>query len=111
MQVKVISIKGQLEYQMCDLLQAFVQLVKMEQEEAERQYQKEQEERRRKAQEAKRKKRFLEAAFDGDNDELVAILKEVNISVLFWRSKLSELIFLINQSINSIDQLINQSNN
>ena len=69
----------------------------MEQEEAERQYQKEQEERRRKAQEAKRKKRFLEAAFDGDNDELVAILKEVNIvtrhlskgSYFRWREDMS----------------------
>ena len=56
-------------------------LVKLEQEQAEREYQKEQEERRRRAQEAKRRKRFLDAAFDGDNDELLAILKEVGLDL------------------------------
>ena len=59
-------------------------LVKLEQEQAEREYQKEQEERRRRAQEAKRRKRFLDAAFDGDNDELLAILKEVGLDVFVY---------------------------
>ena len=52
-------------------------LVKLEQEQAEREYQKEQAERRERAEQVKRYKRFLEAAFDGDNDEIEAILKEV----------------------------------
>lgn len=39
---------------------------------------KEQEERKRKAEERKRIKRMLEAAFDGDVDEINNILKEVS---------------------------------
>ena len=49
----------------------------MEQEKAEKQRLKEEEERKRKAEEKKRKRRMLEAAFDGDVDEMTAILKEV----------------------------------
>ena len=49
----------------------------MEQEQAEKERQKEQEERRRRAEELKRKKRMLEAAFEGDNEEIIQILKEV----------------------------------
>jgi len=45
--------------------------------EAEEQAQKEMEERKRKAEEKKRVKRMLEAAFDGDVDEVNAIIKEV----------------------------------
>lgn len=52
-------------------------MVKAEQEAAERQMAKEEEERRRKREELKRKKRMLEAAFDGDVDEMDNILKEV----------------------------------
>nr|XP_022312740.1 putative IQ motif and ankyrin repeat domain-containing protein [Crassostrea virginica] len=57
--------------------EAFLQLVKMEQEKAEKERQKEEEERRRKREEAKRKKRMLEAAFEGDIEEIENILKEV----------------------------------
>lgn len=57
---------------------AFVKLVQMEQEKAEKQRQKEEEERRRKREEKQRMKRMLEAAFDGDTDEMALILKEVN---------------------------------
>ncbi|XP_074658400.1 IQ motif and ankyrin repeat domain-containing protein 1-like [Tubulanus polymorphus] len=57
--------------------EAYVKMVKQQQEEAERLYQKEEEERKRKREELKRKKRFLEAAFDGDSGEIIAILKEV----------------------------------
>ena len=59
-------------------------MVKMEQEEAERRQQKEDEERRRKKEEQKRIKRMLEAAFDGDIDQMKEILKEVSIALLRW---------------------------
>ena len=55
-----------------------MKIAQQQQEEAERQYQKEQEQRRIRQEKVKRQKRFLEAAFDGDNDELSIILKEVN---------------------------------
>ncbi|RUS72886.1 hypothetical protein EGW08_019346 [Elysia chlorotica] len=58
--------------------EAFLHMVKMEQEEAERRQQKEDEERRRKKEEQKRIKRMLEAAFDGDIDQMKEILKEVS---------------------------------
>ncbi|XP_064623057.1 IQ motif and ankyrin repeat domain-containing protein 1-like [Lineus longissimus] len=58
--------------------EAFVKLVKMQQEEAEKERQKEEEERRKKREAAKRIKRILEAAFDGDDDEILGILKEVS---------------------------------
>ena len=57
--------------------QAFVAFVKMQQEELERQRQKEEEERRRRREDMKRRKRMLEAAFDGDEEEIKAVLKEV----------------------------------
>ena len=56
-----------------------MKLVQMEQEQAEKQRQKEEEERRRKREEQKRKKRMLEAAFDGDLDEIKQVLKEVRV--------------------------------
>ena len=59
-----------------------MKLVQMEQEQAEKERQKEQEERRRRAEELKRKKRMLEAAFEGDNEEIIQILKEVQILLL-----------------------------
>lgn len=49
----------------------------MEREEAERERKKEEEERRKRKEEAKRKSRILEAAFDGDNDEILTVLEEV----------------------------------
>ena len=57
--------------------EALMKIVKMQQEELEREHQKEEEERRRKREAAKRIKRILEAAFDGDNDEIELVLKEV----------------------------------
>lgn len=57
--------------------EAFLKLVQMEQEQAEKERKKEEEERKRKAEELKRKRRMLEAAFDGDNEEIIQILKEV----------------------------------
>lgn len=57
----------------------------MEREEAERERKKEEEERRKRKEESKRKSRILEAAFDGDNDEILAVLEEVknDLPVLF----------------------------
>ena len=49
----------------------------MEREEAEKERMKEEEERRQRKEEAKRRSRILEAAFDGDNDEILAVLEEV----------------------------------
>ncbi|CAH1774100.1 unnamed protein product [Owenia fusiformis] len=57
--------------------EALIQVVRMQQEEAERQQAKEDEERRQRIQEKKRQKRMLESAFDGDVDDMEAILKEV----------------------------------
>lgn len=57
--------------------EAYVQVARMQQEEVERAHQKEEEERRRRREDMKRRKRMLEAAFDGDEDEIKAVLKEV----------------------------------
>ncbi|KAJ7338290.1 hypothetical protein JRQ81_011063 [Phrynocephalus forsythii] len=57
--------------------EAFVALVKREQEEAEREQKREEEEKRKQREEQKRRQRMLEAAFDGDVEEMKAILKEV----------------------------------
>lgn len=51
----------------------------MEQEKAEQQRLKEEEERRRKREEKQRMKRMLEAAFDGDVEEMKLVLKEVRL--------------------------------
>ena len=61
----------------CNPLQAWLKLVQMEREEAEKERKKEEEERRKRKEEAKRRSRILEAAFDGDNDEILAVLDEV----------------------------------
>ncbi|XP_078485832.1 IQ motif and ankyrin repeat domain-containing protein 1-like [Ciona intestinalis] len=58
--------------------EAYVAMVKAQQEAAEKELEREEEERRRKREEAKRKKRMLEAAFDGDLDEMQSILNEVS---------------------------------
>ncbi|XP_012942165.1 IQ motif and ankyrin repeat domain-containing protein 1 isoform X2 [Aplysia californica] len=58
--------------------EAFIHMVKMQQEEAERKAQKEDEERKRRQQEIKRRKRMLEAAYDGDLDIMKEVLKEVS---------------------------------
>lgn len=52
-------------------------MVKLEQERAEKERQREEERRRREREEAKRAKRMLEAAFDGEDREIRAILDEV----------------------------------
>eukprot|EP00118_Oscarella_pearsei_P010653 m.66547 g.66547 ORF g.66547 m.66547 type:complete len:641 (+) comp35393_c0_seq2:388-2310(+) len=56
---------------------AWVQLIKMERDEEEKRKRKAEEERRRKREEERKKKRLLEAAFDGENEEILAILEEV----------------------------------
>ncbi|CAK8672610.1 unnamed protein product [Clavelina lepadiformis] len=58
--------------------EAFIAMVKAEQEAAERELQREEEERKRKREEVKRRKRMLEAAFDGDISEMEGVLKEVS---------------------------------
>lgn len=58
--------------------QAYLQLVKMEQERAAVERMREDEVRKKKREETQRIKRFLEAAFDGDNDEIQMILNEVH---------------------------------
>ena len=55
----------------------------MEREEAEKERKKEEEERRKRKEEAKRRSRILEAAFDGDNDEILAVLDEVKYGHCF----------------------------
>ncbi|XP_048125326.1 IQ motif and ankyrin repeat domain-containing protein 1-like isoform X2 [Alosa alosa] len=57
--------------------EAFVALVRREQEEAERERMKEEEERRKKKEEQRLRKRLLEAAFDGEEEEILAVLREV----------------------------------
>ncbi|XP_072458683.1 IQ motif and ankyrin repeat domain-containing protein 1 isoform X3 [Notamacropus eugenii] len=56
--------------------EAFLAMVKREQEVARREREKEEEQRRRKLEEQKRRKRMLEAAFEGDVEEMKAVLKE-----------------------------------
>ena len=75
--------------------QAFTKLVRMEQEQAEKDRKKDEEERRRKREAEKRKKRMLEAAFDGDNDEMLNIISEVNWCGHIYDDKFSYWIRLI----------------
>ena len=58
-------------------LQAYVQLARLERERAEREREKEEAERKKKREQMQRVKRMLEAAFDGDTQEINTILKEV----------------------------------
>lgn len=51
--------------------------MRREQEEAERERMKEEEARRKKKEEERLRKRLLEAAFDGEGEEILAVLKEV----------------------------------
>ncbi|XP_006032543.1 putative IQ motif and ankyrin repeat domain-containing protein LOC642574 homolog [Alligator sinensis] len=74
-------LKEQKEYrELMECLQreAFIEMVKKEQVAAERERQKEEEERKKQREEQQRKKRMLEAAFEGDVDEMKAVLKEVS---------------------------------
>ena len=59
-------------------MQAYLEMVKLEQERAEKERQREEEKRRREREEAKRVKRMLEAAFEGEDGEIRAILAEVS---------------------------------
>ncbi|XP_032896374.1 IQ motif and ankyrin repeat domain-containing protein 1 [Amblyraja radiata] len=58
--------------------EAYVALVKREQEAAAREREKEEQERRRKQEQQQRRVRMLEAAFEGDVEEMQSILKEVS---------------------------------
>jgi len=55
---------------------------------------KDEEERKRHREMVRRQKRMLEAAFDGNDDEILAILKEVNrslfIQLIYYDQSLSE---------------------
>jgi hypothetical protein len=62
-------------------LKAWLKIVQMEREQAELERKKEEEERRKRKEEAKRQSRILEAAFDGDNDEILAVLEEVSLPI------------------------------
>ena len=53
-------------------------MAKLEQERAEKQRKREEEALRRKKEHLKRIKRMLEAAFDGDTEEIKKLLKEVS---------------------------------
>lgn len=59
------------------MIKAWLKMVQMEREEAEKERKKEEEERKRRKEEAKRRARLLEAAFDGDNEEILSVLEEV----------------------------------
>ena len=54
-------------------------MVKMYQEEMEIERQKEREEKRKLQEAMQRQKRILDAAFEGDNAEILAVLKEVSV--------------------------------
>ncbi|BFZ16284.1 hypothetical protein BsWGS_19323 [Bradybaena similaris] len=58
--------------------EAFLHLIKMEQEEAERKRKIEEDEKKRKQEANKKRKRMLEAAFDGDVNEMKQVVKEVS---------------------------------
>ena len=51
--------------------------MKMEREKAEREMEKEAEEKRKRKEQLMRQKKMLEAAFDGDNDVIHSLIKEV----------------------------------
>ena len=57
--------------------QAYVHLARLERQRVEHEREREEAERKRKREEMKRIKRILEAAFDGDIQEIKAVLKEV----------------------------------
>ncbi len=54
----------------------------MQQDELEKQRKREEEERKKRREDIKRKKRMLEASFEGDCDEILAILVEVYENIL-----------------------------
>lgn len=58
---------------------AFVKMVKLEQERMEQQRKRDEEALRRRKEHFNRIKRMLEAAFDGDIDEIKKLLKEVHV--------------------------------
>ncbi|MGH0158210.1 UNVERIFIED_CONTAM: hypothetical protein FKN15_062905 [Acipenser sinensis] len=77
--------KEKVEYEeLMDRLEkeAFVAMVRREQEEAERERQKEEDERKKRREEEKQRKRILEAAFEGDVAEILAVLKEATFASL-----------------------------
>ncbi|XP_074059274.1 IQ motif and ankyrin repeat domain-containing protein 1 isoform X2 [Macrotis lagotis] len=57
--------------------EAFLAMVKREQEQARQAREKEEEQRQKRLEEQRRRKRMLEAAFEGDIEEMKAVLKEV----------------------------------
>lgn len=63
------------------VIQAYIQMVKLEQQRAEAERIREAEERKKKKEQAQRITRMLEAAFDGDTSEIKSILEEVKYTV------------------------------
>ena len=61
------------------MIQAYVQMVKLEQLRAEAERKREDEEKKKRKEHSKRVTRMLEAAFDGDTIEISSILEEVSI--------------------------------
>lgn len=67
------------------VLQAYLALVRQEQEAARRQREKEEAEERARREELQRRRRLLEAAFEGDLGEIRQVLKEVCASLACGR--------------------------
>ena len=65
-------------------LQAFLHMVRMEQERSAKEMEREAELRRKKQAEVKRIKKFLEAAFDGEFEILQSLLSEVFKQCVLW---------------------------
>ena len=71
----------------------------MEQEQAERERQKEEEERRKRREEAKRRKRILEAAFEGENEEIEAVISEVHILSRLFMIEVFYILYILTELI------------
>lgn len=63
-------------------MQAFVQMVKLEQQRADAERKREEEDKKKRKEHAKRVTRMLEAAFDGDTLEIKSVLEEVGIPIM-----------------------------
>lgn len=66
-------------------VQAYVQMVRLEQQRCEAERQKQEEERKKQKEQARRVSRMLEAAFEGDSNEIKSLMEEVctNITIVY----------------------------
>ena len=76
---------GRFLYVLCVCVQAFVKMAKLEQERAEQQRRRDEEALKRRKEHLSRIKRMLEAAFDGDTDQIKKLLKEVCFRIIIFR--------------------------